>query len=336
MKFCVIGAGVQGISAALELQSQFRNSEVTLIADKFCGETTSDVAAGIFRPTVNFTGASWELSCKVLRDSYEHWDELRKGSDAGLNGVTQLSGYIFSKRSPETVKNPLMKEIVPLYRTATQDELELCNGGWKYGSFYNTLITDCGLYLPWALKKFKQNGGKTHKMVLKSFSELQNDSYDVVINCAGLGSRFLCNDTNIVPIRGQVYKVHAPWIKMAFYADDDTYAIPGCRSVSLGTCSNFDNYNTEWNEFDAASIRQRCFSLLPSLKNAKIIEKRVGLRPYRNPLRLEIELKEDVNGKVMKIVHNYGHGAFGVMSAPGCAKFAVNLARDAIKSNSKL
>lgn len=62
MKFCVIGAGVQGLTTALELQNQFRNANVTLIADKFLSETTSDVAAGIFRPTVNFTGTSYDVS----------------------------------------------------------------------------------------------------------------------------------------------------------------------------------------------------------------------------------------------------------------------------------
>lgn len=62
MKFCVIGAGVQGLTTALELQTEFRNADVTILAEKFLSDTTSDVAAGIFRPTVNFTGASWEIS----------------------------------------------------------------------------------------------------------------------------------------------------------------------------------------------------------------------------------------------------------------------------------
>lgn len=62
MKFCVIGAGVQGLTTALELQAEFGNAEVTILAEKFLQDTTSDVAAGIFRPTVNFPGESWEVS----------------------------------------------------------------------------------------------------------------------------------------------------------------------------------------------------------------------------------------------------------------------------------
>lgn len=94
-------------------------------------------------------------------------------------------------------------------------------------------------------KEVERNAGNVLNQKVHSFTDLQNDKYDLLINCSGLGSRQLCNDNKIVPIRGQVYKVHAPWIKMAFYADDDTYVIPRFHSVSLETCSNFDNYSME-------------------------------------------------------------------------------------------
>lgn len=58
MKLCVIGGGVQGLTTALELQAQFGNAHVTILANKFLKETTSDVAAGIFRPSINFPGVS--------------------------------------------------------------------------------------------------------------------------------------------------------------------------------------------------------------------------------------------------------------------------------------
>lgn len=58
MKLCVIGGGVQGVTTALELQAQFGNAHVTILANKFLKETTSDVAAGIFRPSINFPGVS--------------------------------------------------------------------------------------------------------------------------------------------------------------------------------------------------------------------------------------------------------------------------------------
>lgn len=56
MDFCVIGGGVIGLTTALELQSEYRNSKITIIAEKILEDTTSDVAAGIWRPGLSFSG----------------------------------------------------------------------------------------------------------------------------------------------------------------------------------------------------------------------------------------------------------------------------------------
>ena len=50
-KIAVIGAGVIGISSALRLQAVDPSLEITIIAEKFSPETTSDGAAGIWSPT---------------------------------------------------------------------------------------------------------------------------------------------------------------------------------------------------------------------------------------------------------------------------------------------
>ena len=49
----------------------------------------------------------------------------------------------------------------------------------------------------------------------------------MIINCTGFGARKLCNDLEMAPLRGQVIRVKAPWIKFALYADNDTHIIPG-------------------------------------------------------------------------------------------------------------
>ncbi len=95
--------------------------------------------------------------------------------------------------------------------------------------------------------------------------------FDVVVNCAGLGSLRFLKDDKVVPIKGQLLKVRtkiqlclfcascvccrlctnfpsqvtAPWIKMAIYnMDTDTYIVPGsvhcfwscCPLVGAGSC----------------------------------------------------------------------------------------------------
>ena len=45
----VVGAGAIGLSAALRIQEQIPDAQVTVLADKFDASTTSDGAAGLFR-----------------------------------------------------------------------------------------------------------------------------------------------------------------------------------------------------------------------------------------------------------------------------------------------
>lgn len=56
MHIGIIGAGIIGLNTALNVQAEFPNARVTILADKFTTETTSDVAAGLFRPADSFTG----------------------------------------------------------------------------------------------------------------------------------------------------------------------------------------------------------------------------------------------------------------------------------------
>lgn len=160
-------------------------------------------------------------------------------------------------------------------------------------------------------------------------------SYDIIVNCTGMEAKTLCNDRKLVPIRGQVLKVHAPWIKMAYYGDFDTYIVPGFSGVTLGGCRNFESFDLKPNKYDYDSIKTRCEALVPSLKTATVTEVKVGLRPHRDPVRVEIEFVDTSRG-IQKIVHNYGHGGYGVTTSPGTAKHAAKLVRDVWTGYSRL
>lgn len=104
------------------------------------------------------------------------------------------------------LQNKYIEKLVPIYRQATEKELKLCPGDWKYGSYFTTLLTECALYLPWASKKFTNAGGTFKQYKVDSLSSLSPE-YKVIVNCCGLGAKFLCDDNKMVPIRGQVIKV---------------------------------------------------------------------------------------------------------------------------------
>lgn len=62
MRIAVVGAGIVGLTTALELQDEYRNAEITVLAKDFYEDTTSYIAAGIFRPGTSFTGPNEEIT----------------------------------------------------------------------------------------------------------------------------------------------------------------------------------------------------------------------------------------------------------------------------------
>lgn len=138
-----------------------------------------------------------------------------------------------------------------------------------------------------------------------------------------------------MPIRGQVIKVYAPWLKTAFFGDFDTYVFPGFNGIAtLGGCRNYDSYNLNVDKYDSASIRERCEKLVPSLRTAEYVREAVGLRPHRDPVRVETEvIRNESNGQSLRLVHNYGHGGFGVSTSPGTAKHATRLVKELLSGS---
>ena len=49
-------------------------------------------------------------------------------------------------------------------------------------------------------------GGKVVRRRVDKWSDVAED-FDVIFNCTGLGAKKLCNDSTVIPVRGQVYKV---------------------------------------------------------------------------------------------------------------------------------
>ncbi|KAG8312845.1 hypothetical protein J6590_013183 [Homalodisca vitripennis] len=71
------------------------------------------------------------------------------------------------------LKNHLLERLVPVYRAATKEELASCPGDWRYGSYFETLLTECRKFLPWALNKLKNS-------MLSSLDGHERDLHHVV------------------------------------------------------------------------------------------------------------------------------------------------------------
>lgn len=159
-----------------------------------------------------------------------------------------------------------------------------------------------------------------------------HDTYDVVVNCSGLGSRDLFGDQSIYPVKGQVLEVNAPWIKH-FIRDGDgnTYIYPGISGVTLGGTRQKGDWSCLPNAQSSKGILDRCCHLEPSLHGVSVIQEKAGLRPTRSALRIEKDILVK-HGQNLPVIHNYGHGGGGFSIHWGTAQKATKLLQELIPS----
>lgn len=198
---------------------------------------------------------------------------------------------------------------------------------WRICSLWHDVVIKFCLNV---FPRFRKAGGLVQQRKVNSLEEL-SDSYDIIVNCSGLGSKTLVGDTQMYPVRGQIIKMEAPWLQH-FTRDGDgkTYIYPGIHSVTVGGTRQEGDWQLQVDKGDTESILERCIRLEPSLSKAKVLSEWVGLRPGRRNLRVEWELVQ-LQGRRVPVIHNYGHGGCGVTLAWGTALDAAGLVRQCLQ-----
>ncbi|OXU22749.1 hypothetical protein TSAR_002254 [Trichomalopsis sarcophagae] len=356
MKIAVLGGGCVGLTTAVHLQNELRNSaKLDVIAETF-DETTSHIAPGIFRVGVNYTGPTEEITRKWVSDSYEYYDAINRSADAAIAGVTNLSGYMYSNNPFEKVCVSLIhldekffalllihfpiSILESLHGRAGSNLQKMYRGRTATGrrrmevrNFYVNSADAAHLLSPLGTEKVRErlaaDGVNLVTRRVESLKELAKD-YDIIMNCTGLGAKRLCQDRYMVPISGQIIKAKAPWIKTFFYADLNTYIIPGTDGlITLGGNREYGSYDVSICRHQATAIRERCEKLVPSLTKAETVMHKNGIRPHREGgIRSGTEKIQDGLHSAT-VIHNYGHSGYGICTAPGTSKYAVELAKEA-------
>jgi D-amino-acid oxidase len=226
---------------------------------------------------------------------------------------------------PWAVDEPWWRDAVPSYRRATAAELPT---GYRDGYLFEAPVIEMPVYLGYLMRRFETLGGRIDVRELRSLGEALA-RHDSVVNCAGLGARELAGDSTMMPIRGQVVRVAQVGIER-FLLDDYgpggvTYIVPRANDCILGGTADEGHEDTTPDPATADAIIARCVALEPRLRDAAILEHKVGLRPGRPTVRLEAE--RPAHGKLL--VHNYGHGGAGVTLSWGCAAEVVGLVKQA-------
>ena len=319
-RLVVLGAGVIGLSAALHLLERYpREIDLTVVSEAFSPNTTSDKAGSIILNlpnTLKGDGASEEIR-RWSEATFRKYHSLYSSEENANVELVLQQGYIFFDSQ---LPDPWYKDIVFGFRHVSldSDEAKLIHvppntvDVWSF-STYSMETTN---YLQWLQRKIKELGGKFRQEKVQDLNELA--SYDIIVNCTGLGSRELLNDEALHPLQGQVVVMRAPWIRQWVFDLREgyfTYIIPRIKDVVLGGTAVMD----EWSENPSIQVKEdillKCQDFFPSLSKADVIGEWTGLRPLRDTVRLETS--EGPSGSLL--VHCYGHGGQGVVFSWGCA-----------------
>ena len=304
----IIGAGVSGLTCGTLFAE--RGWHVQIFADAVARETTSGAAEAIWFPyDVEPLGRAiaWSLS------SYKKFHELVRETNSGVSFIE-----INQLNREGDLGIPSWAQSLGARGLATSE----LPANFISGFALVVPLTDTNRYLDYLRKRFQNRGGTIVQKHLRDFSDIPQ-TFDLVINCAGIGARDLVGDRDLEPHRGQVVIVPKLDLTRAIVCDDAPlmYAIPRPNDCVFGGTNECSD-DLLPSPGETKSIMSECSRVL-GIEAPPILEERVGLRPFRKSgVRLE---REQWDG-VRTVVHNYGHGGAGFTLSWGCAEEVLELA----------
>ncbi len=296
----MVGAGVVGLSCAVRLLEA--GHRVDVLARDLPRETTSAVAAALwypYRALPQDRVTSWAGST---------FEELAALSRQPRTGVEMVPGAEVLRRG---AGEPWWAAAVPDLRRGVE-----VPAGYADSWSFTAPVVEMPVYLDWLTDRVAQLGGTLTRLNLSALPT-GVPGVDLVVDCAGLGSRHLAADPSVVPVRGQVVRVAQVGIdRWTLDADGPTYVVPRSRDVVVGGTDQEGEWSRTPDPEVARTILERATRLVPQLAGARVLSHRVGLRPVRPRVRLE---------RVGDVVHCYGHGGAGVTLSWGCADEVASL-----------
>lgn len=302
----MVGAGVVGLSCGIKLlESGYRTR---IVSRDVSPDTVSDIAAAWWYP---FLAEPVEKTTRWSIETYHELLRLKREFQLGFITMRRGVEYLVKPRAP-----PKWSDGISHFRALNQDEVV---EGYKSGWEIEAPVIEMAHYLPWLMERFLVLGGDFRESFISNLSDVEGE---LVVNCTGLGARELCDDEEVVPVRGQIIYIEQDpgFGRFDQRAENLIYTIPRRDVTVLGGTAQKGDWHGEVRESDTKEILEKCSLLWPELDRSRIVGKAVGLRPSRSEVRLEVDRSGD-----RIVIHNYGHGGAGVTLSWGCADEVVAL-----------
>jgi len=310
----IAGAGVSGLTCAVVFAE--RGYRTAIFAVQMGSGTTSAAAGAIWYPYdagPSDTTIGWAL------ETYRALLDLTRDPRSGVSLIEQRT---FSRTS----KIEIPEWALPLGARELTSEIP---AAFRSGFALNVPLTDTTIYLDYLARRFREAGGEIH--LNKRFDQLEevDPSFDLVINCAGIGARTLAPDPELESHRGQVALVSKFNLPYAVVCDDPPlmYAIPRANDCVLGGTNEVSD-NLQPDPSATARIVAECSRVLDR-ELPPVLGERVGLRPFRRS-GVRVERAQLRDGRV--VIHDYGHGGSGFTFSWGCAEAVAALATSDLRA----
>lgn len=354
-KIVVLGAGVSGLTTALELKKNLQNVSITVAGQYLPGDM--DVTY-----TSPFAGANWHTFSED--DDYELQEFDKPGYFKFLELANEPKSGVWIKKSFAYLTNESFEEsgrdpskFFKWYRNFVQD-FEIIDSkdlpdGIALGFLFKGVVITVPIYLNYLLSNCLDAGidiKRTKRLASVQQAKNMFDA-DYVINCTGLLATKLggFNDPNRnYPVKGQVVHVsNNARYKMSVsmfapdYPDELFYIMPrkegGCI---IGGCVSQNVEHLDEDKGLTQRIIQRALKYVPELvddnfqgnaKHIDIIKVNVGLRPAREGgVRVEQDSQHEW------LYHNYGAGGGGYQGSFGFSAKIVKLIQKKIRGFTNL
>jgi D-amino-acid oxidase len=310
----VVGAGANGLACAITLLE--RGCRVAVWTRDDPADTVSAVAGAIWYPFLA------EPRDRVLGWSAVTFRRLAALAADPATGVhLQPVLEVFDRADPDVWWESAVDAVQRLPRDQVPSP-------WAAAILTTVPVCDTTIHLPWLQQEVRRRGGAIERRTVRDFAEAFAHA-PAVVNCTGLGAAALCGDGELLPVRGQIVVVEPVPLPHALM-DDTTerpvYALPRRRDLVLGGTAQRGDTRTSPDDADTAVILASLQQHLPALRGARVRDVRVGLRPWRRTVRLELEHLP--GGR--RLVHDYGHGGSGYTLSWGCAAEVARLLGDGL------